>query len=157
MNRRFLLLVLGTTVGIEKDLNFIADGETGVNFVDGKGMFICTFYSPFSATEIHEKMSHRPAIMVFDITENENYAVNLPSKYYMGIFPEVQNTMEVIQEKWETPPTKRSMVKEQLEKEVVTEVTEEYSSIDDILDKLSRNNYDRSCLTENELTILSKG
>jgi hypothetical protein len=95
--------------------------------------------------------------MVFDITENENYAVNLPAKYYMGIFPEVQKTMEVIQEKWETPPTKRSMVKEQLEKEVVTEVTEEYSSIDDILDKLSRNNYDRSCLTENELTILSKG
>ena len=47
MNRRFLLIILGTTNGIDKDLNFIADGETGVNYVDGKGMFICTFYSPY--------------------------------------------------------------------------------------------------------------
>lgn len=43
MNRRFLLIILGTANGIDKDLNFIADGETGVNYVDGKGMFICTF------------------------------------------------------------------------------------------------------------------
>ena len=59
MNRRFLLIILGTANGIDKDLNFIADGETGVNYVDGKGMFICTFYSPYTAAEIHERMAHR--------------------------------------------------------------------------------------------------
>jgi hypothetical protein len=31
---------------------------------------------------------------------------------------------------------------------------EEYDKIDDILDKLSRNNYDRNCLTKKELDIL---
>ena len=57
---RFLIIILGTATGIDKDLNFIADGEQGVNFVDGKGMFICTFYSPYTASEIHERMAHRP-------------------------------------------------------------------------------------------------
>lgn len=156
MNRRFLLIIIGTANGIDKDLNFIADGETGVNYVDGKGMFICTFYSPYTAAEIHERMAHRPAMMVFDITENENYGVNLPSKYYMGIFPEIQKTMESIQEKW--GPVKTSVkpkIKE--EEEVTPPKVEEFESIDEILDKLSRNNYDRNCLTEKELEILNKG
>jgi len=153
MNRRFLLIILGTANGIDKDLNFIADGETGVNYVDGKGMFICTFYSPYTIPEIHERMAHRPAIMIFDITDTDNYGVNLPSKYYMGIFPEVQKTMDSIQDKW--GPVKTS-VKPKLKEEEVTPKIEEYDSIDEILDKLSRNNYDRTCLTEKELEILNK-
>jgi hypothetical protein len=154
MNRRFLLIILGTTNGIDKDLNFIADGETGVNYVDGKGMFICTFYSPYTATEILLRMAHRPAMMVFDITDNENYGVNLPSKYYTGIFPEIQKTVDSIQEKWGHVKTS---VKPKVKEEEITPKVEEFSSIDEILDKLSRNNYDRTCLTEKELEILNKG
>jgi len=157
MNKRFLLIILGTANGIDKDLNFIADGETGVNYVDGKGMFICTFYSPYTVAEIHERMSHRPAMMVFDITDSDTYGVNLPSKYYMGIFPEIQKTMDSIQiqEKW--GPIKTSVKPKIKEEEEVTPKVEEFESIDEILDKLSRNNYDRNCLTEKELEILNKG
>lgn len=152
MNRRFLLTILGPSNGIDKDLNFIADGDTGVNFVDGKGVFICTFFSTYTVTEIHEKLAHRPAIMIFDITDPDTYGVNLPPKYYMGIFPEIQKTMESIQEKW--GPVKTS-TKEKVLKEKPK--VEEYSSVDEILDKLSRYNYDRTCLTEKELEILNKG
>lgn len=153
MNRRFLLTVLGPSNGIDKDLNFIADGDTGVNFVDGKGVFICTFFSPYTVTEIHEKLAHRPAIMIFDITDPDTYGVNLPPKYYMGIFPEIQKTMDSIQEKWGSvkTSTKEKVLKEEKPK------VEEYSSVDEILDKLSRHNYDRTCLTEKELEILNKG
>ncbi len=153
MNRRFLLTVLGPSNGIDKDLNFIADGDTGVNFVDGKGVFICTFFSPYTVTEIHEKLAHRPAIMIFDITDTDTYGVNLPPKYYMGIFPEIQKTMDSIQEKWGSvkTSTKEKVLKEEKPK------VEEYSSVDEILDKLSRHNYDRTCLTEKELEILNKG
>jgi hypothetical protein len=98
-------------------------------------------------------MAHRPAMMIFDITDSENYGVNLPSKYYMGIFPEVQKTMDSIQDKW--GPIKTSVKPKIKEEEVVTKI-EEYDSIDEILDKLSRNNYDRTCLTEKELEILNK-
>lgn len=151
--KRFLLVILGTATSIDKDLNFIADGEHGVNFVDGKGMFICTFYSQYSISEIHERLAHRPAIMIFDITSSENYGINLPSKYYMGIFPEIQSTMEGIQEKWESVTTStKGKVKEEAVKEV-----EEFQTIDEILDKLSRNGYNRDCLTKNELEILNKG
>lgn len=153
MNRRFLIVILGPANGIEKDLNFIADGDTGVNYVDGKGMFICTFYSPYTAPEIHERMSHRQAIMIFDITDGDTYGVNLPSKYYMGIFPEVQKTMDSIEKKW--GPIKTSTKPKPKEKEITSE-SEEYDSMDEILDKLSRNNYDRTCLTEKELEILNK-
>jgi len=155
VNKRFLLIIIGPANGIENDLNFIADGETGVNYVDGKGMFICTFYSPYSTAEIHEKMSHRPAMMVFDITDNDSYGVNLPSKYYMGIFPEVQKTMDSIQDKWGS--VKTSAKPKTTKEEVVETKVEEFDSIDEILDKLSRNNYDRSCLTKKELEILNKG
>lgn len=155
MNRRFLLIILGPSNGVDKDLNFIADGETGVNFVDGKGVFICTFFSPYSAAEIHEKLTHRPAIMIFDITDPDTYGVNLPPKYYMGIFPEIQKTMDSIQDKWH--PLKTSIKEKVLKEEEVETKVEEYSSVDEILDKLSRNNYDRACLTEKELEILNKG
>jgi len=152
------MIILGTATGIEKDLNFIADGETGVNFVDGKGMFICTFYSPYTVAEIHERMASRPAMMVFDITSSENYGINLPSKYYLGIFPEVQETLDGMKQEWSPIAGKsKGTMTEKIKEAVVTEVKEEYNSVNDILDKLSRNNYDRTCLTENELSILSKG
>jgi hypothetical protein len=157
MNKRFLIVILGTANDIEKDLNFIADGETGVNYVDGKGMFICTFYSPYTAAEIHEKMAHRPAVMIFDITESENYGINLPPKYYMGIFPEVQKTMEAIQETLKGQTKTKPKTTTVKEPKVYKDITEEYNSVDDILDKLSRNNYDRTCLTPKELEILNKG
>jgi ATP sulfurylase len=154
MNKRFMIIILGTANGIEKDLNFIADGDTGVNYVDGKGMFICTFYSPYTAAEIHEKMAHRPAIMIFDITDVDSYGVNLPPKYYMGIFPEVQKTMDsILEEKWGLTKTS---VKTKIKEEEIVPKIEEYDSIDEILDKLSRYNYDRNCLTEKEIQILNK-
>jgi len=133
MGIRCLLTIIGGSENIEKDLNFIANGDTGVNFVDGKGMFICTFYSPYTTSEIHERLSHRSAMMLFDITDVETYGINLPTKYYLGIFPE--NTKKV------EPQT----------------ITEEFETVNEILDKISRNNYDRSCLTEKELEILNKG
>ncbi|MFN7656252.1 MAG: hypothetical protein ACK5OW_00515 [bacterium] len=155
-SKRFLMVILGTSSDIETDLNYIADGDSGVNYVDGKGIFICTFFSPYTTTEIQEKLSHRPAIMIFDITDMDNYSVNLPSKYYAGLFPEVAKTMESINEslkpKWEpvASKTKKSSKKKEVKK------TEEFDSVDEILDKLSRNNYDRSCLTEKEINILNK-
>ena len=92
--------------------------------------------------------------IVFDITDNETYGVNLPSKYHMGIFPEIQKTVDSIQEKWGHVKTS---VKPKVKEEEITPKVEEFSSIDEILDKLSRNNYDRTCLTEKELEILNKG
>lgn len=160
--KRFLIIILGTATGIDKDLNFIADGEKGVHFVDGKGMFICTFYSPYTAAEIHERMAHRPAIMIFDISNSETYGVNLPSKYYTGIFPEVQKTLDELTASLPKTESKRMQdVVDERNTEVFTKTStkvevEEYDSVDDILDKLSRNNYDRGCLTTKEIEILSK-
>lgn len=160
---RFLIIILGTATGIDKDLNFIADGEQGVNYVDGKGMFICTFYSPYTAAEIHERMAHRPAIMIFDITDPNSYGVNLPTKYFTGIFPEIQKTLDELTPSLPKSESKRMQtIVDDTNKEVFTKVNnkvevEEYDSVNDILDKLSRNKYDRSCLTEKEIEILNKG
>ena len=137
---------------INNDLNNFSL-EIKIEFEQLFFVFICTFFSPYTAAEIHEKLAHRPAIMIFDITDPDTYGVNLPPKYYMGIFPEIQKTMDSIQEKWE--PIKTS-VKNKI-KEDVTPKIEEYDSVDEILDKLSRNNYDRNCLTKKELEILNNG
>lgn len=155
MDRRFLLTIIGGSENIEKDLNFIANGDTGVNFVDGRGMFICTFYSPYTTSEIHEKLSHRPAMMLFDITDTDTYGINLPTKYYLGIFPETQKILDITQDNFKTK-TKTETTKNVKKVEPQT-VVEEFETVDEILDKLSRNNYDRSCLTEKEIEILSKG
>lgn len=155
MDRRFLLTIIGGSENIEKDLNFIANGDTGVNFVDGRGMFICTFYSPYTTSEIHEKLSHRPAIMLFDITDTETYGINLPTKYYLGIFPETQKILDNSQNNFKTK-VKKETTKNTKKVEPQT-VVEEFETVNEILDKLSRNNYDRSCLTEKEIEILNKG
>jgi len=116
-------------------------------------------------TEIHERMAHRPAIMIFDITNNDTYGVNLPSKYYMGIFPEIQETLDSInlERDWESVAGDKGKIVDENNRNVSTKVNtkkesiEEYDNLDDILEKLSRNNYDRKCLTENEILILNKG
>lgn len=162
---RFLLVILGTATGIDKDLNHIASGEHGVNFVDGKGMFICTFYSPYSTSEIHEKLIHRPAMMVFDITNADTFGVNLPSKYYTGIFPELKQELDTMMDIQKEMINDPNMIYDETNGNLFTRVNrrksepkvEEYDSVNDILDKLSRNNYDRNCLTEKEKEILNKG
>jgi len=157
MNKRFLLIIIGTAVGIDKDLDNIANSENGVSYVDGKGMFICTFYSSLPMSEIHRKLAHRQAMMVFDITDSENYGINLPTKYYLGIFPEIKNMMgDMAKQQNEMTDNRQSTItkrKNEVKEEVVVE---EYEVVDDILDKLSRNGYDRNCLTEKEKNILNK-
>ena len=154
---RYLLVIIGSAHGVDKELNHIADSEHGVNFVDGKGIFIGTFYSVYSIAEIHEKLMHRQAMMIFDITNSDNYGVNLPTKYYLGIFPELKKELDFMNEIKQNTDKPKTVYKteESFFVKPKTE-TEEYESVDDILDKLSRNNYDRSCLTEKELEILNK-
>ena len=131
MDRRFLLTIIGGSENIEKDLNFIANADTGVNFVDGRGMFICTFYSPYTASEIHEKLSHRSAMMLFDITDNETYGINLPTKYYLGIFPENQKVLDLSQNTFKTK-TKKETTKntKKVEPQIVTE---EFETVNELM------------------------
>jgi hypothetical protein len=147
MGTRYLIIVLGSYKSIEKDLNHIADSEQGIHYVDGSGIFMGTFYSPYTTQEIEELILHIPAFLIFDITDKSTNAVNLPSKYLKGLFPEFNDTLDILQNELEinlkTKKKKKSRV-------------EEYDTIDDILDKLSRNKYDRSCLTKKELSILEK-
>jgi len=145
MESRFLIIVLGSSKNIEDSLNPIASPDFGVSYVDGNGIFIGTFYSPFTSVDIHELLIDLPAFMVFDITENDTHAINLPTKYFKGLFPEIGNTLDMLKE------SVGVVTKKKPKKEVEVE---EYDKIDDILDKLSRNNYDRNCLTKKELDIL---
>lgn len=148
MDSRYMVTILGSYKGIENDLNHIANSETGVNFVDGSGIFMGTFYSPYTTLEIYELLAHIPAFLLFDITDPTTNMVNLPSKYFKGLFPEVEETLNNIQNQLNMTISKKKVKK--------TEV-EEFNTVDEILDKLSRNNYDRSCLTESEIEILEKG
>ena len=77
--KRYMIIIIGSSKGIDNDLFYVADKEFGVNFVDSKVLFIGTFYSILTTTEIHEKLIHRPAFMLFDITDQKDYGVNLPS------------------------------------------------------------------------------
>jgi hypothetical protein len=119
-------------------------------------LFLGTFYSPYSTTDIHEKLAHRPAFLLFNISDNDNYGVNLPSKYYTGIFPEHKEFIDTIfNEDTEKPNVKGNGMSKAKSKAVNNvKNIEEYTTVNDILDKLSRNNYDRECLTENEIKIL---
>lgn len=146
--KRYLIVLIGTSKGIGEDLNDIAD-DKGVHFVDGKGLFLGTFHSHLEVSEIEELLSHRPAFMLFDITNPSVNAINLPTKYYTGLFPEAEDMTDIL----------GSVVKKEVEANSETnkkDTTEEYESVDEILDKLSRNNYDRSCLTKKELKILAE-
>ena len=152
---RYMIVIIGNSKGIDKDLNNIADREHGISFVDSKVLFLGTFYSPYSTTDIHEKLAHRPAFLLFDISDNENYGVNLPSKYYTGIFPEAKEFIDGIFDETDKPNTKSNGMSKAKSKAINnTKKVEEYTTVNDILDKLSRNNYDRECLTENEIKIL---
>lgn len=137
-NKRFMIIILGSSRGIDSDLNEIADGEYGVNYVDGNGIFIGTFYSHYSTLEIHELLSDRPAFLLFDISKDA-HAVNLPTKYYKGLFPEIDEILPKIK-------TETVEVKKKEENNLL--------NIDQILDKLRENNFDTSCLTEKENEIL---
>lgn len=139
---RYLLIVLGSSKGIDQDLNHIANGETGVNFVDGNSIFMATFYSVLDIEDINAELSHRPAFLLFDITKTKNSIVNLPSKYYNGLFPEVGKISE-------------DLINQSKNFKNVKSNIEECTTVDEVLDKLSKNNYDRSCLTKNELKVLS--
>ncbi len=154
---RYMIIIIGNSKGIEKDLNNIADREHGIDFVDSKVLFLGTFFSPYSTGDIHEKLVHRPAFLLFDISDNENYGVNLPSKYYTGLFPEAREIMDSLYEDdTEVKPSGRSRgtSKAKSKAGIKTKKVEEYTTLNDILDKLSRNDYNKECLTENEIKIL---
>ena len=113
------------------------------------GIFLGTFYSPYTTKQIEETiLADITAFLLFDISDKETNAVNLPSKYFKGLFPEYDETLEMLQENLEVKLRKSKNKKQ---------VVEEYDNIDDILEKLSRNKYDTSCLTEKEIEILEKG
>jgi hypothetical protein len=140
-NNRYFLTLIGSTKGIDEDLNFIADSEDGVNYVDGNGIFMATFYSPYKTDEIYNLLAHRNAYLIFDITNNVNYGVNLPKKFYKGLFPEIDQIIPEV---------------ESYSKDSTPEINQdELTDINEILDKLSKNNYDTSCLTKKELKILN--
>ena len=138
--RRYLLNLIGDE-DISEILSEITD-ERGANYVEGRGMFICTFYSDLSTDEMLELfvLSASSGIMIFDITEQENFVINLPSKYYLALFPETKQILEGL----------NNIQKEVIKKEEKSNLL----TVDDILDKLSKNNYDRKCLTKKELEIL---
>ena len=147
MSYRYLIIVLGSYDNIAEDLRFIAESEYGVSYVDGNGIFLGTFYSTYTTSEIYDLIVNIPAFLLFDVSDKETNAINLPSKYFKGLFPEYEETLEALQESLDLDLRKE---KEEVKKE-------EYDNVDDILDKLSRNQYDRKCLTEKEINILDKG
>lgn len=141
---KYMLVVLGSAKGIDDSLNYIADSDFGVNYVDGTGIFIATFSSTYTTSEIGELLSAWPAILLFDITNTKDYSVNLPSKYYRGLFPETfMNIVPIVTEDSRTIKN--------------TEVSKDLTNIDDILDKLQANNYNVECLTKKEKEILENG
>ena len=148
--KRYLITLIGSSKGIGEDLEHIAD-DRGIHYVDGKGLFLGTFYSELSTHRIEEMLLHRPAFLLFDITSPDSNGINLPAKYYTGLFPETNEMTDIL----------NSVKSDELEDEVngesrsVEKNGEEFDTLDDILDKLSRNNYDRTCLTEKELKVLS--
>ena len=139
-NNRYFLMVIGSSKNIDEDLNHIADSKTGVHYVDGNGLFMATFYSEYSLEEVYNLLAHRGAYTLFEINDFQKYGINLPSKYYRGLFPEVE---EVI-------PSVEKILKEDKDYK-----DESLTDVNDILDKLSQNNFDTSCLTEKELKILN--
>jgi len=138
-NNRYFLVVIGSSKNIDEDLNHIANSEEGVSYVDGNGIFMATFYSQYKTDEVYNLLAHRNAYLLFDINDFTKYGVNLPTKFYKGLFPEIEKM---------TPKILSNEVEDVIKEQDLTD-------IDEILDKLSQNNYDTSCLTEKELSILN--
>lgn len=150
MNKRYIVIVLGLYENMDYDFNNIADEEHGLHYVDGNGIFMGTFYSDYSVDEIHEILIHIPAILIFDISDKTKNAINLPSQYFKGLFPEYESTLDVLEKKIKNKKDNLNTITPSSPK------IEEYDNINDILDKLSRNKYDRTCLTSKEIEILEK-
>tara|TARA_R110000803_G_scaffold206894_1_gene274472 strand:+ start:3143 stop:3586 length:444 start_codon:yes stop_codon:yes gene_type:complete len=140
---RYLLMLIGSSKGVEDDLDHIADSDDGVHFVDGSGIFMATFYSEYDTDEIYNLLSHRGAYLIFSIDDITKYGVNLPKKFYKGLFPEIEKIIPDIN--LEVPNLDG---KEDIKK--VNSLT----NVNEILDKLENNNYDASCLTKKEQNIL---
>jgi len=136
---RYFLVVIGPSKDIDEDLNHIATPK-GVHYVDGNGIFMATFYSTYKTDEVYNMLAHRNAYLLFDINDFTRYGVNLPSKFYKGLFPEIEAIMPKIEK--------------HIEIEEYEEEDEDLTDIDEILDKLSKNNYNTDCLTEKEFRIL---
>ena len=132
---RYLLMLIGSSKGVEDDLDHIADSDDGVHFVDGSGIFMATFYSEYDTDEIYN--------LLFSIDDITKYGVNLPKKFYKGLFPEIEKIIPDIN--LEVPNLDG---KEDIKK--VNSLT----NVNEILDKLENNNYDASCLTKKEQNIL---
>lgn len=136
-------MLIGSSKGVEDDLDHIADSDDGVHFVDGSGIFMATFYSEYDTDEIYNLLSHRGAYLIFSIDDITKYGVNLPKKFYKGLFPEIEKIIPDIN--LEAPNLDG---KEDIKK--VNSLT----NVNEILDKLENNNYDASCLTKKEQNIL---
>lgn len=143
-NNRYFLMIIGSSKNIDEDLLNVADSEHGVNFVDGSGLYMATFYSHYDLDEVYNFLAHRSAYMVFDIEDIKKYGINLPSKYYKGLFPEIDSIL----------PDVKTILEE--DKEYNESKEDSLTNVNDILDKLSNNNFDKSCLTEIELKILNE-
>ena len=148
---RYFIIVLGQYKNIEDDLTYVANSDYGVHYVNGTGIFMGTFYSPYTIDELHDVLSHISALLLFDITDDKTHLVNLPSHYFKGLFPEYNELLGSITNGFSEVNTN---VNEETEGDIENSDVEEYEKIDDILDKLIRNEYDRNCLTDRELKIL---
>ena len=104
---------------------------------------MATFYSDYDTDEIYNLLSHRGAYLIFSIDDITKYGVNLPKKFYKGLFPEIEKIIPDIN--LEVPNLDG---KEDIKK--VNSLT----NVNEILDKLENNNYDASCLTKKEQNIL---
>lgn len=136
---RYILILIGSSKNVEDDLNHVTIPDETVNFVDGNGIFMATFYSRYQTDELYNLLAHREAYLIFNIDDFTKYGVNLPKKFYKGLFPEIEKILPNVEEIMTKPKDNEMGL----------------TDINEILDKLSKNSFDTSCLTENELKILN--
>lgn len=136
---RYILILIGSSKNVEDDLNHVSIPDETVNFVDGNGIFMSTFYSRYQTDEVYNLLAHREAYLIFNIDDFSKYGVNLPKKFYKGLFPEIEKILPNVEEMMTKPK----------------DISDELTDINEILDKLSKNGFDTSCLTESELKILN--
>ena len=136
---RYILILIGSSKDVEDDLNHVSIPDEAVNFVDGNGIFMATFYSRYQTDEVYNLLAHREAYLIFNIDDFTKYGVNLPKKFYKGLFPEIEKILPNVEEMMTKPKY----------------ISDELTDINEILDKLSKNGFDTSCLTESELKILN--